>query len=165
MTTKRDIKRNRIEHGVGRANSQRGPTMKKSTISLASIFLLASTLAAGTAQAGDFDGLRCFKVKERTRAFRATANLSTMDDESTLAVAPGCQITGRVARYCTPADNSIVTTDSPAPKVSGQELVHDYTCYRVKCPANLHSEPNLTDSFGRQFLSRYQAREVCVAAN
>jgi hypothetical protein len=70
--------------------------MKKSTLSLASMFLFASTLAAGAAQAGNFDERRCFKVKERTHAFRATVNLSTMEDESTVAVDPGCQITGRV---------------------------------------------------------------------
>lgn len=112
-----------------------------------------------------FDDLKCYKVKETAKAFRATGDLSTMEDSTTVALDPGCQITGKVARYCTPASVAVRATDAVLTEVVGQELRNDFTCYRIKCNTQTHSEPHLTDEFGRQMLRRYQTKEVCVTAN
>jgi hypothetical protein len=118
----------------------------------------------GSGVAPTFDSLKCYKVTERTKAFRARADLSTKKGSSAVALDPGCEITGKVVRYCTPVRSTIVATDAAHTEVSGQELRDDFTCYKIKCATEAHSEPNLTDKFGMQVLSRYQVREVCVAA-
>jgi hypothetical protein len=88
-----------------------------------------------------------------------------MESPTTVALDPGCQIKGKVVRYCTPVSSTVIATDADHTEVPGQELRDDFACYKIKCATQAHSEPNLTDQFGRQILRRYQTREVCVAAH
>jgi hypothetical protein len=188
MATHRDIQgSNQDKSSSVPADSLKGQEMKKSAFAFATLvqrsiiaFVIVGVLGLaaffvgkgqltgwGSGEAQRFDSLKCYKVKDRARAFHATVNLSTMENpnSNSIAIDPGCKITGKVVRYCTPVSSAIVATDAVHTTVLGQELRDDFTCYKIKCATQAHSEPNLTDQFGRQIFRRYQTREVCVAAH
>jgi hypothetical protein len=132
---------------------------------LVTMLLVAAALTAGDAAAQSFDQLKCYTVKERTRGFQATVDLSTMETRSNFALDPDCRIQGKVRRFCTPVVSTVVNTDAALVDVAGQELSSDYTCYKVRCSTQAHSEPNMRDQFGVHALRRFKTKEVCVPAS
>jgi hypothetical protein len=89
----------------------------------------------------------------------ATATLTPGDPQF---VTENCEIKGKAAQLCVPADKANVVIQGgslqnfPAGALNGAQL-----CYKIKCANASVLSLNVSDQFGTRFIAKGKATKVC----
>jgi hypothetical protein len=131
------------------------------------IGLIASICASqGTADALSYDHLQCHKIKDGQKFNGVVLSLSAV--ESAFQVPANCDLVGKAAEICIPADKDVVDAgDAPVPSLlpPTQDLSDNvYLCYKVKCPAQTVADQTVTDQFGVRAIATIKTSKICVPA-
>ena len=132
-------------------------------VALAAALAVVST--AGLATAQTFDHLRCFKARD-------SVNADALSDIQALQNPPfdfpsSCEISVRSKEVCVPVAKTVVDAgNAGSADVVGQDLVHDYVCYKAKCSSKPTGPDTLdvADQFGSRAMSKFKFKKFCVPA-
>jgi hypothetical protein len=114
------------------------------------------------------DHLKCYKVKETSDT---KVNLKGIVDLNSpqFGLEPGCKIK-RATKFCVPVTKTVDLTQTTINKqpvtlmpVTGQALVDDYICYKIKCE-KVDLTANVKDQFATRTFVKFNAKELCVPA-
>ena len=111
-----------------------------------------------------FDHLKCYRIKDPFR-FKASARISPLQNPP-LSLAPGCRIKVTAREFCVPAHKQLgptLSTNIPFEDLSGQDLINDFLCYKIRCPRQ--DQPKrlaVADQFGRRVIQGFKPVRLCV---
>ena len=131
---------------------------------IGALFGLVPTSITTFAIAQTNDHLKCYKIKDNLK-LAGTADLDTPQ----FGPDPGCTVS-KTTLFCVPAtktnvavrDKTTGTPITPLP-VTGPDP-GDRICYKIKCPALLPTDAQVTDQFGNRQVAKFKASLLCTPA-
>ncbi|MFQ5478669.1 MAG: Kazal-type serine protease inhibitor domain-containing protein [Candidatus Binatia bacterium] len=113
-----------------------------------------------------YDHLKCFKIKDRRR-LGALADLYPLQNPP-FPVDKGCRLKLAAREFCIPVHKELgpsLSADIAAVDLTGQDLVNDFLCYRLKCPRTpLPNGWPVVDQFGRRIVKGFKPLRLCAPA-
>jgi hypothetical protein len=108
------------------------------------------------------DHLRCVKVKDKNLAkARYTADLASI--HPSFPSESGCLIKVPAKLYCFPVGKRDADP-TPPEVVTGQPIIEQLVCYKLKCPKQELAVP-VADQFGSRTLSVSAPKILCAPTN
>jgi hypothetical protein len=125
---------------------------------VAATFFVVGFAGDSTAQ----DHYKCFKFKDISQFKSATANFVPSQPQF---IGENCSIKGKGAELCVPADKiNVVVEDGTLQDFPTQALANAQLCYKVKCPATLTQNVQVSDQFSTRTVAKGKASKVCGPA-
>ena len=113
---------------------------------------------AGPARSQTNDYMKCYRVSDLGGA-AAVIDLKTAQ----LGQDAGCMLKAKSRELCVPAASDVVGPVAEGAGITGENLVSERLCYRIKCPKRSLPQVRVDDRFGTRLVVLGQPKRFCTS--